>query len=93
VNEGQQYTRGDQVLTPSDVSYLFRAIEGDLQRSESRLRSLATHFRESNPKLSDEIEIAVSNTMSARSYTRTAARKADTQIFPHRKEAGEHEHW
>lgn len=93
MNEGQQYTRGSQVLTPSDVEYLFRGVNDDLGRVENRLRSLATHFRGVDAEIADKLEVAVSNTMIARSTANGVKRKAMPALMPHRLNAGEHEHW
>jgi hypothetical protein len=87
------YTRGEQVLKPCDVEYLFRAINDDLAATENRLRSLADHFQGVNDDLANQLQIAVSNTISARSYANVSKRAALRTIMPHRDHAGEHEHW
>lgn len=87
-----EYTRGEQVLTPHDVEYLFRKVGDDLTSTLNRLRSLSTHFTD-QPDIRNKIELAVSNTISASSQARIAAREAVPHIFPHRQHAGEHEDW
>lgn len=86
------YTRGEQVLSPKDVEYLFRKANDELTAAQNRLRSLSRHF-EDQPEVRNKIEIAVSNTISAASMAKIAAREATPHIFPHRMHAGEHEEW
>jgi hypothetical protein len=93
MNQPGPYTRGGQVLKPTEVEYLFRAVNDDLQSVENRLRSLSTHFAGVDDKVRDRIEIAVSNTITARSMANIAKREGMPKIMPHRDHAGEHEHW
>lgn len=86
------YTRGEQVLKPTEVEYLFTQADDALQRVDNQLRSLSTHFV-GNPEIRNKIEIAVSNVITARSHARIAKREAMPQIMPHRAHAGEHEDW
>jgi hypothetical protein len=81
-----------ETLTPYDVEYLFRGVSDDLARTEQRLRSLSAYFGPGTPE-SNKIEIAVSNVISARSYTHITKREIMPKLMPHRGNDGEHEHW
>ena len=87
------YTRGGQVLKPTEVEYLFASADDGLQRVENQLRSLATHFQGTNNDVANELQIAVSNVIIARSKARTQKREAVGTVMPHRLNAGEHEDW
>lgn len=88
-----EYTRGEQVLTPHDVEYLFRAIKTDITSSGGRARSLVKHFSGVDTQAMNQLEIAVSNLISAHSAVVQAERAALGKAFPHRQHAGEDEHW
>ena len=87
------YTRGQQVLKPSEVEYLFRSVSDELGRVENQLRSLSTHFQGVDEATRNKLEVAVSNTISARSMANVAKREGMPALMPHRQHAGEHEHW
>ena len=88
-----EYTRGGQVLKPTEVEFLFGSADDGLQRVENQLRSLATHFQGANDAVANELQVAVSNVIIARSKTRVQKRAALNHVMPHRLNAGEHEDW
>jgi len=93
MEETVTYTRGQQVLKPTEVEYLFRQADDGLQRLENQLRSLATHFQGSNDDVANELQVAVSNVIIARSKTNIQKREVLKTVMPHRLNAGEHEDW
>jgi hypothetical protein len=87
------YTRGEQVLKPTEVEYLFTNAADGLQRVENQLHSLALHFEDAKPEVANELQIALSNVIIARAKTNVQKRTAVNHVMPHRQNAGEHEHW
>lgn len=61
-------------LSDKDVDYLFRITSDDLGSTERRLRSLSAHFGYGTRE-SDQVEIAVSNVIAARSRLHVVARE------------------
>ena len=87
------YTHGEQVLRPKDVEYLFRAIKVDLSTVKTRIDSLRNHFAGDGDVL-DFLDSA-GQALLTEVVTNIGAgeRKALGKVYPHRLNAGEHEHW
>ena len=88
----QPYTRGSQVLSPTDVEYLFRAIRTDTTTIRNRVMSLVRHFGQ-DVGMSTELESAVEHLTDMAKHLGTAEKLALPKVFPHRSHAGEHEDW
>lgn len=86
------YTRGEQVLKPTEVEYLFTKAHDNLGLVENQIRSLADHFRGVKPELANKLEVAVSNVIIARATVHGSTREGVNHGMSHRNNAGELEY-
>jgi hypothetical protein len=81
-----EYTRGEQVHTPADIEYLFRAIRTDLSATLTRVKALMSHYE--GTATADGLKSAYNELLHAAGAIRRAEREAEKVRHIGHEEAG-----